>query len=92
MSPEKIEKLEVLVAVVVEGLKGLHEENIRLTSRIRELEKEKGAAVKENKQVRETLDKQKKLEASCRKMEKDRTAVRLKVQNVLQKIDEMDFV
>jgi hypothetical protein len=34
----------------------------------------------------------KQLEVSRRKLEKDNSAVRIKVKNVLQKIEKMDFV
>ncbi len=91
-SVDKIEKLEELVASVVEGLNSLHTENIRLGQRVQELEKQKETALKENEKGKDSLEKLKQLEASHRKLEKDRSAVRLKVQNVLQKIEKMDFV
>jgi hypothetical protein len=92
MSVEKIKKLETLVAVIVEGVKGLHEENIRLENRLRELEQEKKRMIAENKIAKETLGTRRQLEASHRKLEKERSAVRLKVKNALQKIEKMDFV
>jgi len=48
--------------------------------------------VVENKIAKETLSTRRQLEASHRKLEKERSAVRLKVQNALQKIEKMDFV
>ena len=78
--------------MIVEGVKGLHEENIRLENRLRELEQEKKRMVVENKIAKETLSTRRQLEASNRKLEKERSAVRLKVQNALQKIEKMDFV
>ena len=92
MAIEKIKKLETLVAVIVEGVKGLHEENTRLENRLRELEREKKGMITENKIAKETLSTRRQLEASHRKLEKERSAVRLKVQNALQKIEKMDFV
>lgn len=92
MSVEKIEQLEELVSSAVQGLSRLHAENIRLGQRVRELEKEKGIALKENVKAKDSLEKLKQLEVSHRKLEKDRSAVRLKVQNVLQKVEKMDFV
>ena len=52
MAIEKIKKLETLVAVIVEGVKGLHEENTRLENRLRELEREKKGMITENKYKR----------------------------------------
>ncbi len=92
MSIEKIEQLEELVASAVEGLSNLHAENMRLVQRVRELEKEKETALKENEKGKDSLEKLKQLEASHRKLEKDRSEVRIKVQNVLQKIKKMDIV
>ncbi len=92
MSIEKIEQLEELVASAVEGLSNLHAENMRLVQRVRELEKEKETALKENEKGKDSLGKLKQLEASHRKLEKDRSEVRIKVQNVLQKIKKMDIV
>ncbi len=46
----------------------------------------------ENNIAKETLSTRRQLEASNRKLEKERSAVRLKVQNALQKIEKMDFV
>jgi len=92
MSVDKIKKLEKLVASAVEGLNALQTENIRLEQRVQELEKQKEIALKENAKDKDSLGKLKQLEVSHRKLEKDRSEVRLKVQNVLQKIEKMDFV
>ncbi|HAK38164.1 MAG: hypothetical protein QF502_02565 [Nitrospinaceae bacterium] len=92
MSVDKIKKLEKLVASAVEGLNALQTENIRLEQRVQELKKEKETALKENAKDKDSLEKLKQLEVSHRKLEKDRSEVRLKVQNVLQKIEKMDFV
>ena len=58
---------------------------------LKELEKEKKAAVKENKEAKDSLEKLKRLKVSHHKLEKDRASVRLKVQDALQKIEKMDF-
>ena len=92
MSVDKIKKLEKLVASAVEGLNALQTENIRLEQRVQELEKQKETALKENEKGKDSLGKLKQLEASHRKLEKDRSEVRIKVQNVLQKIEKMNFV
>ena len=92
MSVEKIKQLEELVTSALRRLNNLHSENYRLRQRVRELEKEKEVSFKKNEKAKGALEKIKQLEISCRKMEKDRSTVRLKVKNVLQKIEKMDFV
>ena len=51
MSIEKIKKLEKLVAFALEGLNNLRAEKFRLEQRVRELEKEKTIALKENERA-----------------------------------------
>ena len=91
MSIEKIERLEELVALILERLNNLYTEKNSLKQRVRELEKEKKVVLKESKEVEGSLEKFKQLKASHRKLEKDRSAVRLKVRNALQKVEKMDF-
>jgi len=91
MSIEKIERLEELVALTLEMLNNLHAEKISLEQLVRELEKVKKEALKENEKTKGSLEKLKQLKISHRKLEKDRSAVRIKVQNALQKMEKMDF-
>ena len=92
MSTEKIKQLEELVSSVLQCLDDLYSENRRLKQRVQELEKEKKASSKENERAKESLAKMKQFEASRRKLEKDSSTVRIKVKNVLRKIEKMDFV
>ena len=92
MSEKKIEHLEKWVAFTVEVLNELQAEKLSLEGRLRELEKEKELILKENEKSKGALEQLKQLRVSHRKLEKDRSTVRLKVQNVLQKIEKMDFV
>ena len=91
MSIEKIERLEELVALTLEVLNNLRTEKTSLEQQVRELKKEKKAALKENEEAKGSLEKLKQLKTSQRKLEKDRSDIRLKVQNALQKIEKMDF-
>ena len=91
MPIKKIERLEQLVTLTLEVLDGLRAEKVSLEERVRELEKEKKVALEESEMVKVSLGKLKQLEVSHRKLEKDRSVVRLKVQNTLQKIEKMDF-
>jgi hypothetical protein len=91
MSIEKIERLEELVTLTLEVLNSLRAEKNSLEQRVRELEREKKAVLKENEEAKGSLGKLKQLEVSHRKLEKDRSAVRLKVRNALQKVEKMDF-
>ena len=91
MSIEKIERLEELIALTLEMLSNLHAEKNRLEQQVRELEKEKKAALKGSEEAKDSLEKLKQLKASHHKLQKDRVSVRLKVQNTLKKIEKMDF-
>ena len=92
MSTEKIKQLEELVSSVLQCLDNLYSENRQLEQRMQDLEKEKKASSKENERAKESLEKMKQLEVFRRKSEKDNSAVRIKVKNVLRKIEKMDFV
>ena len=92
MSTEKIKQLEELVSSVLQCLDNLYSENHLLKQRVQELEKEKKASSKENERAKESLEKVTQLKVSRRKLEKDSSTVRIKVKNVLQKIEKMDFV
>ena len=92
MSAEKIKQLEELVSSVLQCLDNLYSENRQLEQRVRDLEKEKKASFKENERAKESLEKMKQLEVFRRKLEKDNSSVRIKVKNVLRKIEKMDFV
>ena len=92
MSTEKIKQLEELVSSVLQCLDNLYSENHLLKQLVQELEKEKKASSKENERAKESLEKMKQLEVFRRKSEKDNSAVRIKVKNVLRKIEKMDFV
>ena len=92
MSTEKIKQLEELVSSVLQCLDNLYSENHLLKQRVQELEKEKKVSSKENERAKESLAEMKQFEVSRRKLEKDSSAVRIKVKNVLRKIEKMDFV
>ena len=92
MSVKKIEQLKELIAFAVEGLKNLNTENFRLGQRVREMEKEKETALKENEKAKDSQEKLNGLKVAHRKLERNQSAVRLKVQNVLKKVEKMDFI
>ena len=92
MPAKKIKELEELVSSVLQSLDIFYSENLRLEQRVKELEKEKEASSNANERAKDSLEKLKQLEVSRRKLEKDNSAVRIKVKNVLQKIEKMDFV
>ena len=92
MPAEKIKQLEELVSSVLRRLDNFYSENSRLEQRIQVLEKEKAASSNENDRAKDSLEKMEQLEISRRKLEEDGSAARIKVKNVLQKIEKMDFV
>ena len=92
MSAEKIKQLEELVSSVLQSLDNFYSENSRLEQRIQSLEKEKAASSKKNDRTKDSLEKMKQLEVSCRKLKKNSSTARIKIKNVLRKIEKMDFV
>jgi len=92
MPADRIKQLEELVSSVLQSLDFFCSENSRLKQRIQVLEKEKAASSKENDRAKDSLEKMEELEISRRKLKKDGSAARIKVKNVLQKIEKMDFV
>jgi len=92
MSAEKIKQLEELVSSVLQSLDIFYSENSRLEQRIQVLEKEKAASSKENDRAKDSLEKMNQLEVSRRKLKKNGSTARIKIKNVLQKIEKMDFV
>ena len=92
MSAEKIKQLEELVSSVLQCLDDFYSENSRLEQQIQVLEKEKATSSKENDRAKDSLEKMKQLEVSRRKLKKDGSTARIKIKNVLQKIEKMDFV
>ena len=92
MSTEKIKQLEELVYSALNCLDKFYLENRRLEQRVEELEKEKEASFKANERAKDSLEKLNQLKVSRRKLEKDGSTARIKIKNVLQKIEKMDFV
>ena len=92
MPADKIKQLEELVSSVLRCLDDFYSANSRLEQRIQVLEKEKTTSSKENDRAKDLLEKMKQLEASRHKLKKDGSTARIKIKNVLQKIEKMDFV
>ena len=92
MPAEKIKQLEELVSSVLQSLDIFYSENSQLKQRIQVLEKEKATSSKENDRAKDSLEKMKQLEVSRRELKKDGSTARIKIKNVLQKIEKMDFV
>ena len=92
MPAEKIKQLEELVSSVLQSLDNFYSENSQLKQRIQVLEKEKATSSKKNDRAKDSLEKMKQLEVSRRKLKKDGSTARIKMKNVLQKIEKMDFV
>jgi len=92
MSAEKIKQLEELVSSVLRCLDNFYSENRRLEQRVQVLEKEKATSSKENDTAKDSLEKMKQLEVSRCELKKDGSTARMKIKNVLQKIEKMDFV
>ena len=92
MSAEKIKQLEELVSSMLRSLDDFYSKNGRLEQQVQVLEKEKATSSKENDRAKDSLEKMKQLEVSRRKLKKDGSTACIKIKNVLQKIEKMDFV
>jgi hypothetical protein len=89
---EKIKQLEQLVDLTLLLLDNLNSEKIHLEQRVIELEKEQESSFKEHEKTKSSQEKIKNLEFSKRKLEKERSDVRVKVKKALKKLEKMDFV
>jgi FtsZ-binding cell division protein ZapB len=92
MNPEKLEKLSLLVASLIEESNNLKNEVRCLGEIIQELEQEKQAVQEQNQSIISDLEKLNALEDSNRKMEEDHSMIRSKVQAILHNLEKMDFV
>lgn len=92
MSAEQIQKLEGLVTEIISELRELSAEKDRLSHDTKDLDvlKEKLQAGEKNN--REQLQVIARLEKYFQKMEKDKAAIRAKIQNILRALDNIDFV
>ena len=92
MSPEKLEKLLRLVTSLIGKSNHLKDEVRRLEEKVQELDKGKRAVLGQNQQFLSDLEKLNVLEDGNRKMKKDQSVIRSKVQTILQNLEKMDFV
>lgn len=91
MNSEKIEKLSQLVATIIEESGKLKAEVQRLNEKIEEMESENRAVLDRNLKAQTDLKKLYALEDSNRKMEKEKSVVRSKVNTLLENLEKMDF-
>jgi uncharacterized coiled-coil protein SlyX len=91
MNSQKIEILSELVTRIVEESDQLKAEVRRLNEKIEEMDAENQAVLERNLKAQTDLKKLYALEDSNRKMEKEKSAVRSKVNTLLEKIEKMDF-
>lgn len=91
MNSEKIEILSELVTSVIEESGKLKAEVRRLNEKIEEMDSENRAVLDRNLKAQTDLKKLYALEDSNRKMEKEKSAVRSKVQTLLENLEKMDF-
>lgn len=92
MPLKRLEKLEELFSALAEETEALRAENQILKEEIKKLKTEiKNAASRENK-IQPQLERLKDLERSHNKLESERAAVRLKVQNMLVDLEKIDWI
>jgi len=91
MSSEKIEILSRLVTSIVEESSKLKAEVRRLNEKIEAMDVENRAVLGRNLKAQTDLKKLYALKDSNRKMEKEKSAVRSKVQTLLKNLEKMDF-
>jgi phage shock protein A len=91
MNSQKIEILSELVKRIVEESDQLKVEVRRLNEKIEEMDTENQAVLERNLKAQTDLKKLYALEDSNRKMEKEKSVVRSKVNTLLEKLEKMDF-
>ncbi|VAX33153.1 hypothetical protein MNBD_NITROSPINAE05-775 [hydrothermal vent metagenome] len=91
MNSQKIEILSKLVTRSVEETERLKLEVRRLNEKIEEMGAENQAVLERNLKAQTDLKKLYALEDSNRKMEKEKSVVRSKVNVLLEKLEKMDF-
>lgn len=91
MSSEKIEILSRLVTSIIEESSKLKAEIRRLNEKIEEMDSENRAVLDRNLKAQTDLKKLYVLEDSNRRMEKEKSAVRSKMQTLLENLEKMDF-
>ena len=91
MNSEKIEKLSQLVTTIIEESGKLKAEVQRLNEKIEEMESENREVLERNRKARTDLKRLYALEDSNRKMEKEKSVVRSKVNTLLENLEKMDF-
>jgi len=92
MSSEKIEKLSQLVTSIIKESSKLKKEVQRLNEKIGEMDSENREVLDRNLKAQTDLKKLYALEDSNRKMEKEKSVVRSKVQTLLQNLEKINFV
>ena len=91
MPIEKIKRLGEQVDLILEVLNDLNARKNKLEKQMEELKKESVTTLKENKEAKRSLEKLNELKLLNLKMEKDQSTIRLKVKNVLEKVEKMNF-
>ena len=91
MNSEKIEKLSQLVTSIIEESGKLKAEVQRLNEKIEEMESENRAVLERNRKAQTDLKRLYALEDSNRKMEKEKSVVRSKVNTLLVNLEKMNF-
>ncbi len=91
MNSEKIEKLSQLVTSIVEESGKLKAEVQRLNEKIKEMDLENREVLERNLKAQTDLKRLYALENSNRKMEKEKSVVRSKVNTLLENLEKIDF-
>ena len=91
MNSEKIEKLSQLVTSIIEESGKLKAEVNRLNQKVEEMESENRAVLERNRKSQTDLKRLYALEDSNRKMEKEKSVVRSKVNTLLVNLEKMNF-
>ncbi len=91
MNSEKIEKLSQLVTSIIEESGKLKAEVNRLNQKVEEMESENRAVLERNRKAQTDLKRLYALEDSNRKMEKEKSVVRSKVNTLLVNLEKMNF-
>jgi len=92
MSLKKFEKLENLLTDYVAEIHKLQAEKNRLAGEVNRLQNEIKSTVSKYEKANDSLRKLTFLENANKKMQSDKTAIRAKIKDILNNLEQMDFI
>ena len=91
MSKNQIDKLEELIPTLVEETRQLREDNVQLRLEVKSCRSELDRSMKDREKLETKNQRLQELEGIQKRLEKDQSAIRSTVENLLQGIDKISI-